>query len=330
MNNNPKISIIIPAYNEELTIKKVIEGFHNELPSVQIVVIDNNSKDKTNFIANEVLSSIGEKGILLFEKKQGKSNAIRKAFREIDSDIYVMVDADLTYSPKDLSKLLAPVINKEADMVVGDRLSGGKYHKENKRLFHNFGNGLVCTLINKIFKANLNDIMTGYRVFSRDFVKNYPILVEGFELETDMTLYAIQNKFNIVEIPIDYKDRPAGSESKLNTFSDGFLVIRRIISIFKNYKPFLFFGIISFLFFLLSIGCGIPVIIEFIETQYVEHVPLAILSTGLMSLSFLFLITGLILDTIIYRFNEIREINFINSKNKKQDNFICTHKNSIF
>lgn len=308
-----KIAIIIPAYNEELTIKKVIEEFHSELPSAVIVVIDNNSKDKTNQIAKEELSKLGEKGIFLFEGKQGKSNAIRKAFREIDSDIYVMVDADLTYSAKDLPRLLEPVINKKADMVVGDRLSQGKYYKENKRLFHNFGNALVCNLINKIFKSNLNDIMTGYRGFNQDFVKNYPILVDGFELETDMTLYAIQNKFTIIEIPIDYKDRPIGSESKLNTFLDGFLVIRRIISIFKNYKPFLFFFLLSSLFFIFAIIAGIPVILEFIETKYVEHVPLAILSTGLMMLAFLFFITGVILDTIIYRFNELREIFFINS-----------------
>ncbi len=311
---NSKIAIIIPAYNEEITIKEVIEEFYRELPEATVVVIDNNSKDKTNSIAKEELQKLGEKGVLLFEKKQGKSNAIRKAFTEIEADIYVMVDADLTYSAIDIHKLLEPVVKKEAEMVVGDRLSKGLYLKENKRAFHNFGNGLVCNLINKLFKANLTDIMTGYRVFSREFVKNYPILVEGFELETDMTLYAIQNKFSVVEIPIEYKDRPLGSESKLNTFSDGFFVIRRIISIFKNYKPLLFFSMIGGLFFLFAMTAGAPVILEFLKTRYVSHVPLAILSTGLMFLSILFLITGIILDTIIYRFNELREIVFINSK----------------
>ena len=235
-----KIVIIIPAYNEELTIKKVVEDFHSELPDATIVVIDNNSNDNTNFIANEALKKIGEKGVLLFEQKKGKSNAVRKAFSEIDSMVYVMVDADLTYWVKDVHKLLNPILNNEADMVVGDRLSGGKYKVENKRLFHNFGNGLVCLLINKIFNVNFNDIMSGYRVFSKHFVKNYPVLVEGFELETDMSLYAIQNKFGVLEVPINYSDRPVGSESKLNTFLDGYVVVRRIFSIFKKALPRIF------------------------------------------------------------------------------------------
>jgi glycosyltransferase involved in cell wall biosynthesis len=312
-----KIAVIIPAYNEESTIKNVIEDFSLALPNASVVVVDNNSSDSTNLIAKETLKKNGDKGLLLFESRRGKANAIRKAFVEVNADVYVLVDADCTYSSLDLEKLLKPVLNGEADIVVGDRLSNGDYKSENKRLFHNFGNNLIINIINSMFHIGLKDIMSGYRVFSRNFVKNYPILVKGFELETDMTLYAIQNKFTILEIPVNYKDRPKGSKSKLNTFSDGFSVLHRIFSIFKNYKPFMFFSLCSLLFLVLGLLSGVPVILEFIETKYVTHVPLAILAVSFVILAFLSFFVGLILDTIVHMFCEMREIIYMHSKIEK-------------
>lgn len=297
-----KIAIIIPAYNEELTIKQVILDFKNHIPEAEIFVIDNNSTDATNKLAEE-------EARVLFEPKQGKSNAIKKAFREIDADIYVMVDGDSTYFAEDVHKLLQPVLDGRADVVVGDRVN---YQTENKRLFHNFGNVLVRNLINKLFGVNLKDIMSGYRALSKNFVKNYSILVEGFELETDITLQAINKNFTIVEVPVRYKDRPLESPSKLNTFHDGFLVLRRIFTIFKNYKPLLFFGVIGVILFIAALACGIPVFLEFVKTRYITHVPLSILSTGLMLVSFLSFFTGIILDVILQMFQDLREV--INNK----------------
>jgi glycosyltransferase involved in cell wall biosynthesis len=312
-----KIAIIIPAYNEELTIKNVIEDFSSNLSNASIVVVDNNSTDSTNLIARKELEKLKDRGVFLFEKQQGKANAIRKAFVEIDADVYVLVDADSTYSSQDLEKLLKPVLSGDADVVVGDRLSSGDYESQNKRLFHNFGNKLIRNIINSIFHVQLKDIMSGYRVFSKNFVKNYPVLVKGFELETDMTLYAVQNKFKIVEIPIHYQDRPKGSKSKLNTFKDGFGVLHRIFSIFKNYKPLVFFSICSLILFVCGVFSGIPVVLEFIQTQYVSHVPLAILAVSFVILAFLSFFVGLILDTIVHMFCEIREIIYMHFRIKK-------------
>ena len=307
-------SIIIPAFNEAQTIRDVILDFHEHIKEARIFVIDNNSSDNTQKIARGTLKKIGNTGEVLFEPQQGKANALRRAFRDIEADIFIVVDADLTYKASDVHKLLGPVIRGEADVVVGDRLSGGDYSRENKRLFHNFGNSLVRNMINALFREKLNDIMSGYRVFSRNFVKNYPILIKGFEIETDMTLHAIQRSFRIAEVPVSYTDRPQGSKSKLNTFSDGLLVLKRIMIIFKNYKPLLFFTICGSVFFLLSIICGMPVIIEFIKTRYIRHVPLAILSTGLMLMACFSFFVGIILDVIVHLFREVEEILYIHSK----------------
>lgn len=294
-----RISIIIPALNEEKTIKDVILDFHKELPQAHIYVIDNCSTDKTGQIAKETLKSIRNGGKVLFESRRGKANAIRSAFSKIDSDIYIMVDADLTYPAKDVHALLNPVMGGAADITVGDRLSGGRYFRENKRMFHNFGNNLVKVVINSIFKSKLNDIMSGYRVLTRRFVKNYPILVEGFELETDLTLHALDKRFTIVEIPIEYIDRPLGSESKLNTIEDGYKVIKTIIKLYKNYQPFSFFSLLALMFLLMGAGAGFPVIYEYVQTQYIRHVPLAILATGLMISSLLFFSIGIVLSTVV-------------------------------
>lgn len=298
MNN---IAIILPAFNEELTIKETILSFHKELPTANIIVVDNNSKDKTSLIVKEVFKEFNIKGKLLFEERQGKGNAIRHAFKKIKADVYVMADADMTYPASEVHNLINPILNDHVDMCVGDRLSLGDYKKENKRPLHSFGNALVQKLVNRLFNAEIVDIMSGYRAFSKKFVKNYPILVEGFELETDMTLHALDKRFKIKEVLIAYKDRPEGSESKLNTFSDGFKVIFTIFQIFRYYRPFLFFTVLSFLFSFFSIISSVPVFSDWIMYKYIYHVPLAILATGLGLISIIFFVVGVILDAIAYQ-----------------------------
>lgn len=291
-----KLVFIFPAYNEEMTIADTLNAFHAEVPEAELWVIDNNSSDDTAKISLETLNKIRAGGGVLYEKRQGKGNAVRKAFMEVDADYYVISDADLTYPAEQARELLAPVLNGEADMVVGNRHAHGRYKSENKRAFHNFGNQLVLFLINTLFKSHLSDIMSGYRAFNRRFVKNYPILVEGFEIETDMTLHALDKRFRIIELPIAYKDRPEGSTSKLNTLHDGLRVIKTIINIFRYYKPLCFFGILSALFFLCGLVAAIPVLSDYIAHGYIYHVPLALLATGLEIVALLMLVVGLILD----------------------------------
>ena len=294
-----KTAIILPAYNEELTIEKTILDFHQHSPDSRIYVIDNNSSDKTNETANRVIKENNIKGEVIFVKRQGKANAMNTAFSRINADIYVMADADNTYFGHDLEKLLPPVSSGEYDLVVGNRFTDSGYEKENKRMFHNFGNNLVRRIINLLFNADLKDIMSGYRVLSKNFVKNYPIMCEGFEIETEMTLHCLDKRFNIIEIPITYKDRIEGSFSKLNTFKDGFRVLKTIFNIFKDYRPLLFFSTLSVIFFIGGLLLGIDPVMEFIEFQYVYKVPSAILATGMMIFSLLFFAIGLILDTIV-------------------------------
>lgn len=315
-----KMVIIIPAYNEELTIKEVITNFYYLYPEAYFYIIDNNSNDNTSKYSNEIINKLGCKGCILVEKRQGKGNALRRAFMEIEADIYVMVDADLTYSEKDLNNLIEPIINNECDMCVGNRHAEGLYSKINKRKFHNFGNNFVKNLVNKFFNSKLNDIMSGFRAFNKRFVKNFPILSEGFEIETEMTLHALDKKFRIKEIPISYKDRPEGSTSKLNTINDGVKIIKMIFTIFKDYKPFIFFTILSFILFFLGLLIGLPVIIEFIKTRYITKVPSAVLASGLMIISILFFTVGFILDSIIklHRYDyELKLLHFENSRIKK-------------
>ena len=307
-----KIVLIIPAFNEEMTIEQVITDFHQQLPDAEIVVIDNNSSDSTSAIARRTLDQISPSGRLIFEGRQGKAMAMRTALSEIDADIYVMVDADSTYASQDVRSLIEPILAKEADMVVGDRHKTGAYRKENKRLFHNFGNSVVRSLINVLFKAQLHDILSGYRVFSRDFVKGFPILTKGFEIETEMTLHALEKRWRIVEIPVGYVDRPAGSFSKLNTFSDGIKVLGTIFSIFKYHKPFLFFSVMSLIFMIMGILTGSVVIAEFFATGYILHIPSAILSTGLMIISVVSLTIGIVLDTIVRLHNQEYELYRLN------------------
>ena len=295
---NKKIGIIIPAFNEEKTIKDVILGFHTALPSAELCVVDNASTDQTFKIAQETLQSLHVPYQIISEEMRGKANALRRAFIELNWDIYIMVDADLTYDPSDIEKLLEPILTNKADIVVGDRLSNDIYREQNDRRFHEFGNKLIRKIINLIFHSRLNDIFSGYRVLNKRFAKNMPILSNNFEVETEMTISALIYKFRIIEIPINYKKRITGSFSKLNTFKDGVRIFNALLMIIIDYKPLLFFGSFGFILLMLSLLIGAPVINEFIITRYVTHVPLAILATGTMIISLLFFTIGMILNVI--------------------------------
>lgn len=313
---NKKIAVLIPCYNEEKTIEKVVADFKKELPDAEIYVYNNNSKDRTL----EIIENI--EGInIRNEYNQGKGNVIRRMFREVEADIYVMVDGDDTYPAEEVHKLILPVIEGKADMTVGDRLSNGTYKSENKRKFHEFGNNIVRDSINVLFNSNLKDIMSGYRVFNRIFVKNTPILSPKFEVETEITLSALDKKFIIKEIPIVYRDRPEGSVSKLNTIQDGIKVIKTIVKMYKDYKPRKFFFIIAFVLFLLGMIIGLPVIIEFANTHYITKIPSAVLATGFMLISSVALQSGVILDTIVKANKEKYELNLVRyereNKNEK-------------
>lgn len=310
------IVIILPAYNEELTIAGTIESFYKELPEAKIVVVNNNSADHTVRIAQETFARLGATGEVIHEDMQGKGNAVRRAFTDIEADVYVMCDADMTYPANRIHDLITPVLEGRAAMVVGDRLSEGHYREENKRKFHDFGNHLVKWLINKLFKADLTDIMSGYRVFSRKFVKNYPILVEGFQIETDVTLHALDKRFAIVEMPVEYKDRPEGSFSKLNTFSDGARVLLTITKIMRQFKPLLFFGAFACLFGALGILASWPVFSDWIREQYIYHVPMAVLAVALELLAMIFVSIGLILDSIAHQHKMDFEWRLLNYKER--------------
>lgn len=300
-----KIAVLIPCYNEELTVEKVIKDFRKELPEADIYVYNNNSKDKTAEIARK------NGAIVRDEYRQGKGNVVRSMFRDIEADIYVMVDGDDTYPADEVHKLIEPIRNHEADMVIGDRLTNGTYQHENKRHFHEFGNNLVKKSINVLFKTNLKDIMTGYRVFNKIFVKNMPVMSPKFEIETEMSLHALDKKFIIKEIPIVYRDRPAGSESKLNTVSDGIKVVKTIVKMFKDFKPRQFFWVIALIFVILGCIVGIPVIVEFAKTGYITKVPSAVLATGIMIFAIIIAQCGVVLDTVVKQHRENYELNLL-------------------
>jgi len=303
-----KIAVLIPCYNEEITIEKVVKDFKRELPEADIYVYDNNSTDKTA----EIAKSNG--AIVIPEYKQGKGNVVRSMFYDIDADIYVMVDGDDTYPAEAVHSLIEPVRRGQADMCIGDRLSNGTYQKENKRLFHEFGNNIVKGAINFFFHTKLRDIMTGYRVFSKKFVKNMPVMTPKFEIETEMSLYALDKRFTILEIPIDYRDRPQGSTSKLNTVSDGIKVMKTIARMLRIYNPLFFFSVIAFIMFVLSFCFGIPVIAEFIKYKYIYKVPSAVLASGCMILAVVIEQCGFILDTVVKINKENYELNLLRYK----------------
>ena len=285
-----EIAVLIPCYNEALTVGKVVDDFKKELPQAKIYVYDNNSKDDTYAIAKQ------HGAIVRYEPNQGKGYVVRSMFREIEADYYVLVDGDDTYPAEDVHAMLEEMVKYNADMIVGDRLSNGTYGSENKRNFHGFGNNLVRSLINRLFKGNVTDIMTGYRIFSKRFVKVFPLMSNGFEIETEMTIFALANKCKIRSVDITYRDRPEGSFSKLNTFSDGFKVLLTIFNLLKAYKPLLFFSLVGVAFVVFGVIVGIPVIVEFNLTHFVSKLPSAVLAASLMVIAVLLVVTGLILD----------------------------------
>lgn len=291
METSKGIAVLVPCYNEAQTIAKVVADFRRELPGAEVFVYDNNSKDETIKIARD------SGAIVRKEPRQGKGNVVRSMLRDIEADYYVLVDGDDTYPAENIKALISEAM-AGADMVVGDRLSNGTYEKENKRGFHNFGNNLVLFLINRLYGTGLRDIMSGYRVFSKRFVRTYPALCEGFQLETDMTIFALSRKLSIAEVPIVYRDRPKGSQSKLNTYSDGFKVIMAIFNLYRFFHPFRYFTSIAGVFFLASIFIGTPVIVEFFATHFITKIPSAVLASGLMILAITTFSSGLILDSL--------------------------------
>jgi len=285
-----KIAVLIPCYNESKTIAKVIADYKTELPEAYIYVYDNNSTDGTDIIARNAGA------IVRYERRQGKGNVIRTMFRDIDADCYLMTDGDDTYPAENAREMVEKVLGEGYDMVIGDRLSS-TYFTENKRPFHNSGNVLVRKLVNRIFGGNVTDIMTGYRAFSRTFVKSFPVLSKGFEIETEMTIHALDKNFALTSIPVGYRDRPQGSVSKLNTFSDGFKVLRTIGRLFKDYKSFAFFTIIAALLMIFAIAFLYPVLREYYTTGLVLRMPTFVASCFMALFSLLMFVCGLILDT---------------------------------
>ena len=308
---NKKIAVLIPCYNEAITIEKVIKDYKKALPEADIYVYDNNSTDKTDEIARRAGAKVR------YEYRQGKGNVIRTMFREIDAECYLMIDGDDTYPAESARYMCDLVLSGKADMVIGDRLSS-TYFSENKRPFHNFGNRIVRWLINHLFKNKIKDIMTGYRAFSKDFVKGFPVLSKGFEIETEMTIHAVDKNFKLVEVPVEYRDRPEGSASKLNTYSDGFKVLKTIAILFKEYKPFYFFGILASLFLIIALIFGIPVLIEYFNTGLVPRFPTLIVACIFLVLSMLFWITGIILEVIVKKHKQLYELYLINLVNKNK------------
>ena len=286
-----KIAVLIPCYNEEKTIEKVVRDAKAALPEAVIYVYNNNSTDRTAELAEKAGAVVRQ------EYKQGKGNVIRRMFQEVDALCYIMVDGDDTYPMENAREMADLVLERNSDMVVGDRLSS-TYFEENKRPFHNMGNSLVRASINALFKSDIRDIMTGYRAFSYRFVKTFPVLSRGFEIETEMTIHAVYNNMQVDNVVITYRDRPEGSESKLNTYSDGFRVLKTIFRMFRQYRPFAFFGLLALLLFVIAVGFFIPVGIEYVETGLVPKFPTLIACgfAGLAALQSLF--AGLILHNL--------------------------------
>ena len=304
-----KIAVLIPCYNESKTIEKVVKDFKKALPDADIYVYDNNSKDGTDEIAKKAGA------IVRYEYKQGKGNVIRSMFRDIDADCYLMIDGDDTYPAEHAKEMCDYILNGQADMVIGDRLSS-TYFTENKRPFHNFGNVLVRKLINTLFKAKVKDIMTGYRAFSYEFVKTFPVLSKGFEIETEMTIHSLDKNLLLKEIPVDYRDRPEGSVSKLNTFSDGIKVLKTIARLFKEYKPTIFFSFIGIIFLIITLIFGIPVFVDYFKTGLVARFPTLIFSGFMLIISILSFVCGIILEVVVKKHRQLFEYVYINTKRK--------------
>ena len=286
-----KIAVLIPCYNEEKTIGKVVRDAKAALPESTIYVYDNNSTDRTVEIAKEAGA------VIKHEYMQGKGNVIRRMFREIDAESYIMVDGDDTYPMEFAGEMVDKVLNHNADMVVGDRLSS-TYFTENKRPFHNFGNSIVRGSINQLFGCDIKDIMTGFRAFSYQFVKTFPVMSKGFEIETEMTIHAVSNNMQVENVVVEYRDRPEGSESKLNTYSDGIKVIMTIIRLYREYKPFGFFGILSLLLMAVSVGFFVPVLLDYMHTGLVAKFPTLIVCGFVALAAVQSFFSGMILQNI--------------------------------
>lgn len=296
-----KIAVLIPCYNESKTIQKVIMNYKNALPEADIYVYDNNSTDHTD----ELAKNCG--AIVRYEYRQGKGNVIRSMFRDIDADCYLIIDGDDTYPAENAKEMVDLVLNHKVDMVIGDRLSS-TYFLENKRLFHGIGNKIVRFLVNQLFNSNIKDIMTGYRAFSKQFVKFFPVLSKGFEIESEMTIHALDKNYVIKEIAINYRDRPEGSESKLNTYSDGIKVIKTIFLLFRDYKPFTFFSTISLFLSFIAIGLFIPILLEYLNTNLVPRFPTLIVASILFVIAILLWIGGIIIEVIVKKHKQLYEI----------------------
>lgn len=304
-----QIAVLIPCYNESKTIDKVVTDFKRVLPEAVIYVYDNNSKDGTDEIARKAGA------VVRYEYQQGKGNVIRRMFRDVDAACYIMVDGDDTYPAEAAREMADKVLKRHADMVVGDRLSS-TYFEENKRPFHNFGNSIVRSSINRLFHTNIKDIMTGYRAFSYQFVKTFPVLSKGFEIETEMSIHASDKNMYVENVVIDYRDRPEGSESKLNTYSDGIKVIMTIARLFQTYKPLAFFSIIGLILFALGIGFMIPVFGAFLRTGAVAKLPTLIVSGFAVIAAVISFFSGLILQTIARKNRQDFEMQLVRTKDQ--------------
>ncbi|NSH28615.1 glycosyltransferase [Anaerostipes hadrus] len=295
-----KIAVLIPCYNEEKTIKKVVRDWKKELPEATIYVYNNNSTDRTAEIAKEAGAVVRD------EYQQGKGNVIRRMFREIDAQCYVMIDGDDTYPAEFGREMVDKVLERKVDMVVGDRLSS-TYFEENKRPFHNFGNSLVRGTINRLFRSNIRDIMTGYRAFSYQFVKTFPVLSKGFEIETEMSIHAVDKNMLVENVIIDYRDRPDGSESKLNTYSDGAKVLKTIMGLYKNYKPMQFFGLLAAILMIIALAMFMPVFVGYLKTGLVPNFPTLIVSGFIAMAALQSFFAGLVLSTIVQKDRQLFE-----------------------
>lgn len=296
-----KVAVLIPCYNESLTVEKVVRDYHAALPEADIYVYDNNSTDGTDELARRAGA------IVRYEYRQGKGNVIRSMFRDIDADCYLMVDGDDTYPAENAPEMVRLVLEKGVDMVIGDRLSS-TYFTENKRPFHNTGNRLVRGLINRLFKSNVRDIMTGYRAFSRLFVKGFPVLSKGFEIETEMTIHALDKNFLLEEIPVTYRDRPAGSTSKLNTVQDGMKVLKMIARLYREYKPMSFFSLLAFFCIVIAAVFFFPVLGEFWRTGLVARFPTLIVAGLVALMGVLLWVCGIILDVVVKKHRQLYEL----------------------
>lgn len=310
-----KVAVLIPCYNEEKTIGKVVKDWKKELPDAMVYVYDNNSTDNTVELAKKAGA------IVRYEHSQGKGNVIRRMFREINAECYIMIDGDDTYPAEYGKNMVELVLHKNVDMVIGDRLSS-TYFEENKRPFHNLGNSIVKNSINFLFKSDIKDIMTGYRAFSYQFVKTFPVISKGFEIETEMTIHSVAKNLHVANVVTDYRDRPDGSESKLNTYSDGFKVLKTIFRLFKNYRPLLFFNMLSLILTIISLILFLPVFFTYLKTGLVPHFPTLIVSGFVFLSAIISFFSGVILDVQVEKGRQdfeyrLQEVNFQKNLRRK-------------